>query len=191
MKFVLFLLVLALTPIGCAVRSTAPEKDSGTKFGAAVTAPLEDLNLIRVKIPEVLIEASKHPYRQPAALSCEAISQEITELDAALGPDLDKRTSGSEDTLLGKGGDFVEESAIDAVRSTTRGVIPFSGWVRKLSGAERHSKTVSKAVAAGIVRRAYLKGVGESQGCQAPAAPLPHVPEDEEESATEPEDSEP
>lgn len=191
MKFLVYLLILALAPIGCAVRSTAPVEDSGTKFGAAVTAPLEDLNLIRVKIPEVLIEASKHPYRPLDDPSCEAISQEITELDAALGPDLDKRTSGSEDNLLGKGSDFVEESAIDAVRSTTRGVIPFSGWVRKLTGAEGHSKAVSKAVAAGIVRRAYLKGVGESQGCQAPAAPLPDVPEDEEESAAEPEDSEP
>lgn len=174
MKLRVYLLVSVLFASGCAVRTTAPEQDSGTKFGAAVTAPLEDLNLIRIKIPEVLIEAGKHPYRPLHDLSCEAISREITELDAALGPDLDKTLSAAEKSLLGQGGDFVEESAIDAVRSTTRGVIPFSGWVRKLSGAEKHSKAVSKAVAAGIVRRAYLKGIGESQGCEAPAAPLPY-----------------
>jgi hypothetical protein len=51
-------------------------------------------------------------------------------------------------------------------------VIPFRGWVRKLDGAERHSKEVAAAIAAGSVRRAFLKGVGQTLGCAAPAAPL-------------------
>jgi len=188
MKLRLYLLLIALASTGCAVRTTAPAEDSGTKFGAAVTAPLEDLNLIRIRIPEVLIEAAKYPYRQIEDLSCEAIAREINELDTALGPDLDKTASAAAKNLLGQGGDVVEESAVDAVRSTTRGVIPFSGWVRKLTGAARHSKEVSKAIAAGIVRRAYLKGIGESQGCKAPAAPLPYVPKEEEQSPDEPEE---
>jgi hypothetical protein len=49
--------------------------------------------------------------------------------------------------------------------------VPFRGWVRKLSGAERYSKEVAAAIAAGTVRRAYLKGLGEAKGCAAPAAP--------------------
>jgi hypothetical protein len=44
--------------------------------------------------------------------------------------------------------------------------------VRKLDGAERHSKEVAAAIAAGSVRRAFLKGVGQALGCQAPAAPM-------------------
>jgi len=177
LKIPIYLVIFALAPIGCAIKGTAPDEDRSTKFGAAVTAPLEDLNLIRTKIPEVLIETSKHPYRKPTELSCDSITKEIAELDTALGPDLDTLTSASNESLLGKGGIVVEESAIDAIRSTTRGVIPFSGWVRKLTGAERHSKEVRKAIAAGIVRRAYLKGIGESHGCEAPAAPLPQKPE--------------
>jgi hypothetical protein len=50
-------------------------------------------------------------------------------------------------------------------------VVPFRSWVRKLSGAERYSRDVSAAIAAGIVRRSYLKGVGQVRGCEAPAAP--------------------
>ena len=41
----------------------------------------------------------------------------------------------------------------------------------KLSGAERYSREVAAAIAAGTIRRAYLKGVGASTGCAAPAAP--------------------
>ena len=44
--------------------------------------------------------------------------------------------------------------------------------MRKLDGAERHSKEVAAAIAAGSVRRAFLKGVGQTLGCEAPAAPL-------------------
>jgi len=171
---VLFIFIL----FGCATRSTVPETDAGSKIGDAVTAPLQDLNLIRTKIPPVLIKAKKDPYRRPADLDCEAMKTEITELDAALGPDLDAQRSSADRDMLEKGGAMAGESALDALRGTTQGVIPFLGWVRKLSGAERHSKEVASAISSGIVRRAYLKGLGESHGCEAPAAPLPPAPVD-------------
>jgi hypothetical protein len=47
--------------------------------------------------------------------------------------------------------------------------------VRKLTGAERHDSYVAAAITAGAVRRAYLKGLGESRGCSPPATPS-HVP---------------
>lgn len=43
--------------------------------------------------------------------------------------------------------------------------------MRKLTGAERYAKEVSAAIAAGTIRRAYLKGIGQAAGCAAPAAP--------------------
>jgi hypothetical protein len=43
--------------------------------------------------------------------------------------------------------------------------------VRKLTGAERYSREVAAAISAGTIRRAYLKGLGASAGCDAPAAP--------------------
>jgi hypothetical protein len=75
--------------------------------------------------------------------------------------------------MMEKGTTMAGDSAIDALRGTTEGLIPFRGWVRKLTGAERHSKEVASAIAAGIVRRAYLKGIGQSHGCETPAAPQP------------------
>ena len=97
----------------------------------------------------------------------------MTALDEALGPDLDTQGTAADQDLLHRGGALVGESAIDALRSTTEGVLPFRGWVRKLTGAERHSREVASAIAAGIVRRACLEGLGEAHDCPVPAAPLP------------------
>ena len=44
------------------------------------------------------------------------------------------------------------------------------GAVRRLTGAERYSREVAAAIAAGTVRRAYLKGFGQSAGCAVPAS---------------------
>ena len=176
MKILALLAFFTLILSGCATKSTTPATDAGSKVGDAVTAPLQDLNLIRTKIPQVLIKAKEYPYRRPADVNCELIKTEVAELDDALGPDLDAWRSPSDQGLLDKGGAMAGESAIDALRGTAQGVIPFLGWVRKLSGAERHSREVASAIAAGIVHRAYLKGLGESQGCEAPAAPLPPAP---------------
>ena len=57
------------------------------------------------------------------------------------------------------------------MRGAAADVIPFRGWVRRLTGAERYSREVAAAIAAGTIRRAYLKGLGAAAGCSAPAAP--------------------
>ena len=58
-------------------------------------------------------------------------------------------------------------AAVGALQRTAEGVIPFRGWIRKLSGAERHSRQVAAAITAGGVRRAFLKGVRASRSCGA------------------------
>ena len=132
-----------------------------------VKAPLRDLNLLRTKIPVVLLEAMADPYaRPPSRAKCAELIALVQPLDDALGADLDT-PSIDEDDLVQKG----RESALGAVAGVTTDVIPFRGWVRKLSGAERHDKLVQAAVSAGAVRRAYLKGLGEAKGCPPPATP--------------------
>ena len=82
-----------------------------------------------------------------------------------LGPDLDAPASASNPGLNERGSNAVGTAAVDALRRTAEGVVPYRGWVRKLSGAERYSKQVAAAIAAGTVRRAFLKGLRASTEC--------------------------
>jgi len=143
----------------------------GQQLVGAATTPLSDLNLVHDKIPAVLLAAQKAPYAPPADPTCAGLKAEIGLLDAALGADLDAPHHATDRNLLEKGQAEVEQAAVGAVRSAAEALIPYRSWVRKLTGAERFSRQVTTAVGAGIVRRAYLKGLGQAQGCGAPAAP--------------------
>ncbi|WP_293401958.1 hypothetical protein [Phenylobacterium sp.] len=132
----------------------------------AVSAPLRDVNLLQTKIPTVLLEAMADPYQRPHSPTCEGIAAAILPLNGALGADLDE-PAVDEDDLMDRG----KGAALGAVAGLASDVIPFRGWVRKLSGAERHDSMVTAAITAGGVRRAYLKGLGEARGCPPPATP--------------------
>ncbi len=131
----------------------------------AATTPLSDLNLVHASIPAVLVDAQKRPYVAPADHSCPALAAEVRALDEVLGPDLDAPASASNPGLIERGSTAVGDAAVSAVRGAAQGVVPFRGWVRKLTGAERYSKEVAAAIAAGTVRRAFLKGVAVTRGC--------------------------
>ncbi|MCR5881556.1 hypothetical protein LRS03_01205 [Rhizobacter sp. J219] len=68
-------------------------------------------------------------------------------------------------SLIERGVTLATNEAIGSVRSAAEGVVPYRKWVRKLSGAERYSKDVAAAIAAGTVRRAYLKGQLVARSC--------------------------
>jgi hypothetical protein len=173
-------LPLALSLAGCvtgradgsAKIQTSQEANRENLQGAAA-APLRDLNVVRTKIPEVLLQAMTDPYARPPrglrvtrAAQCEQLAQLIRPLNDALGADLDT-PSKDQDDLLVKGRD----TALGAMAGFASDAIPFRGWVRQLSGAEQHDRQVQAAITAGAVRRAYLKGLGESRGCNPPATP--------------------
>ncbi|MFL6697165.1 MAG: hypothetical protein ACJ8GJ_08380 [Vitreoscilla sp.] len=164
---------LALCLAGCASPDTAKgAAREGVQLQKAVEAPLADLNLVQDKIPVVLEAAVKAPYALPSQRDCAALANEVRMLDGALGADLDTPPTLANPGLVERGTNLVGDTANDALKGAAESVIPFRGWVRKLDGAERHSKEVAAAIAAGSVRRAFLKGVGQTLGCQAPAAPL-------------------
>ena len=164
---------LALSVAGCASPDTAKgAAHEGVQIQKAVEAPLADLNLVKEKIPPVLLAALKAPYALPSQRACPDLANEVRALDGALGADLDTPPTPSNPGLVERGTNAIGDAANDALRGAAESVIPFRGWVRKLDGAERHSKEVAAAIAAGSVRRAFLKGVGQTLGCEAPAAPL-------------------
>ncbi len=135
---------------------------SASKVTDAATAPLSDLNLVHADIPEVLRTAQQAPYAVPPDHTCAGLMAAVKSLDAVLGADLDAPASDKNPSLIERGGD----EATNALQRTAEGLVPFRGWVRKLSGAERYSRQVAAAIAAGTVRRAFLKGMAQAQGCK-------------------------
>ncbi len=132
----------------------------------AATAPLRDLNLVQVEMDEVLLKAKQYPYALPTDSDCESLNKMILELDAVLGPDLDTNASKTLPGLVERGTTEAGDAAVGALRRTTESVLPFRSWIRKLTGAESRSKENAAAIAAGIVRRAFLKGLGVANGCK-------------------------
>ncbi|WP_240621454.1 hypothetical protein [Caulobacter zeae] len=151
------------------IQTTSEANKDG--LGGAVTAPLRDVNLMRTKIPPVLLEAMQDPYARPQPSSCGQLTALVKPLDAALGIDLDQIPPGEDEDLMDRGRKAAGDAALGAMASAAQDLIPMRGWVRKLSGAEKHDRLVQSAMAAGAVRRAYLKGLGEARGCMPPATP--------------------
>lgn len=162
----LSLALIATCTLGACASNTA------SRIGTAATTPLSDLNIARTNIPAVLARARQQPYLIPAQHNCVAIGLEIKELDVALGPDLDTPVSVKRDSLMEKASAAAQDHAVGALQRTAQDLLPFRGWVRKLSGAERHSREVTACIAAGTARRAFLKGMAVAQSCTVPAAPL-------------------
>ncbi|MDX2221032.1 MAG: hypothetical protein SF172_18605 [Burkholderiales bacterium] len=170
------IVVLAAGLGGCATAGDPAGKvqdKTESAFRDAARTPFSDLNVVRKDIPDVLKTAHKGPYAVPVDPTCEGIAREVEALDQVLGADLDTPASASNPSLIERGADALGDSAGGAIRGAVEGLIPYRSWIRRLSGAERYSREVVAAVAAGTVRRTYLKGIGQAQGCREPAAPRP------------------
>ncbi len=146
---------------------------NGDNLGSAMAAPLRDINVVRSQIPDLLIKATVDPYTPPKT-GCEPLKAEIDSLDAVLGDDYDDPKDDNKN-------DGMSRPVLGVVASTITDVIPMRGWVRRLTGAERHDQQVRDAIKAGFVRRGYLKGLYNAGTCKsnrivfvsAKAAPKP------------------
>ncbi|MET3665957.1 hypothetical protein [Caulobacter sp. 1776] len=151
------------------IKSTSDANREG--ITGAMQAPLRDVNIVRTKIPRVLLEAMDDPYQRPKNADCASLIALVQPLDVALGEDIDRTPPAENEDLMDRGRKAAGGAALGAVASAAQDMIPMRGWVRKLTGAERHDRLVQSAVASGAVRRAYLKGLGEARGCNPPATP--------------------
>lgn len=157
----LLLALLAASLAGCA----SPQQE---RLGSIAATPLKDFNLSGTAIPPILLQAKAQPYAAPADQACPKLMGEVMQLDEVLGPDLDAPEAPEEGKAT-RAAAALGNAAMGAVQRTVEGAIPFRGWVRKLSGAERQSREVAAAIAAGTVRRGFLKGLALAHNC----APLP------------------
>ena len=97
-----------------------------------------------------------------ASAQAKTLGDQVCEV---LGPDLDAPPAEAHRGLLERGTETASGAAVGALQRTAEGVVPFRGWVRKLTGAERYAKRVAAAITAGGVRRAFLKGVQATKAC--------------------------
>lgn len=136
--------------------------DNSPDVREVALTPLSDLNLARDPIPEILVWAQENTYDSTGMEACSAIRMGIGDLDAVLGDDVD---AGSEEE------DRINPGSV--AQSVVGMFIPFRGIIREVSGANNHEYEFRQAIAAGLMRRAYLKGLGEARGCEYPARPMP------------------
>src|SRR5437879_3955260 len=151
----LFLSAAALLLGGCmTTRSDGSPKVQTTteanreNLKGVAESPLRDLNVLRTKIPPVLLQAIADPYQRPTSRGCTQLNLLLQPLNDALGADLDAPEPDRDD-LMGRG----KETAMVLMSGAASDVIPFRGWIRKLTGAERHDRLVQQAITAGAVRR--------------------------------------
>ncbi|MEM6856422.1 MAG: hypothetical protein AAF559_01000 [Pseudomonadota bacterium] len=155
-----------MSALALGLAAPAAAQDKGDKGGIkedvkdVAETPLEDIGLSKEEVAEILLSAAEDPYAQAGNGRCAAIISEVEKLTAVLGDDID----ASEDD-----GDDLDEKK--AAKSLFGSIIPFRGIVREISGAAGDQRKAEAAVTAGMVRRGYLKGLGQARGCKYPARP--------------------
>jgi hypothetical protein len=155
---ILLLLCAASTP---AAAQTVVDQPN-VRASDVMTKPLSDLNLKKNEIPPILQAAREQPYDLTGLRTCRVIQNEVGQLNAALGDDID---IGTEKTPGEKRGNAVGNVA----KSVLTGFIPFNGVIREVSGAAGNERQWQVALYAGASRRAFLKGYGQARGCRYPA----------------------
>lgn len=162
LPFPIIAIALALGLTACATTGEKPARTPPGQVEGAMNRPLTDLGIVRTTIPEALQTAVAAPYAAADPTDCQALSTEIARLDEVLGPDLDSRPAKSEgmasEMLLG-----AFQSALD---------LPYRGILRRLTGADKRDRARTAAVLAGMVRRAWLKGLARNANCPV-VAPQP------------------
>jgi hypothetical protein len=152
-------------------RQTEPQLVSPDKAGSAnvtnaAAAPLHDLNLVRQKIPPVLLQALADPYARPTPETCATLVADVRQLKEALGGDFDEPDNPQSPSLTTRRG-----VALTLMHGASEMLLPFAGFVKTLTGAQKHDQLVVEVITAASVRRGYLKGLGEAHGCPFPAYP--------------------
>ncbi len=165
--FGLILVAAVLTLSACSSGRTADTRRGVTD---AAVIPLRDVGLVRPEIP-LILRNLQYPYSTAALTDCAAVSREIGQLDAVLGPE--SYQPGPDRNIWDRGGDFIEDQAIDAAQDTAEGLIPFRSWVRRISGASRAERDALRAFSNGQQRRTFLRGYGASLGCPSMIPPPP------------------
>ncbi len=154
------LLFLQYPAITSAQSSGNGSMNKSPSAGDVAETPLRDINVKKPKIPPVLERAVEAPYTLAGLNSCGRLAGAVGELNSVLGEDFDDAHARGHPFTPG----HLAQSLVDSL-------IPFSGVIKEVSGAAAEQRRLQAAVLAGFARRGFLKGVGLSRHCPAPARP--------------------
>ncbi|KAB7644806.1 hypothetical protein [Polymorphobacter fuscus] len=153
----------AQNTVKAGAQTNTDEKSDLDKVGDTMenigTRPLKDLNIIKAKVAPEIEAIMQEPYSLKGIRSCAQFKTAINRMTAVLGPDVDSPQTQKDDKTPA-------EVALSLGESAAGGIIPFSGVIRRLTGAEARQKYAQAAIYAGSVRRAYLKGTARAKGCK-------------------------
>ena len=149
MRILMLGLLIAATPAVAQQKQT-----TGQVVGDVATTPLQDVNIKKKRIPEILELARGDPYSTTGLGKCASLKSAIGALTAQLGPDFD---SPEERKGISAGG---------VAKGVVQSLIPFRGVIREVSGAAGAQREWDAAVDAGIARRGFLRGIARSRGCR-------------------------
>jgi len=150
--------VAALAVPATARDQDKPVTDQEPDAVDVAATPVTDLNLKKDEIPQLLIDAQKRPYDLSGLGRCGALINEVNRFDNLLGDDIDLPQNVRSGPSAGR-----------VAQSVVGSFIPFRGIIREVSGANEQQRKMQAAIQAGLARRGFLKGVGESRGCRYPA----------------------
>lgn len=153
------LLVLAILETSALAQEGSRQDSTLEEAGDTVTEPFDGK-----EVPQKLMDIQDDPYSLTGLRGCSAIITEVRELNDVLGPDVNEKVTKSRAKKR-------EETAGRVAGSAVRSIIPFSGLLGEVTGANAERRRYNIAVYAGTVRRGFLKGVGLQKGCKAPARP--------------------
>jgi len=148
-------LALLLTAPGVAV---AQSNETLKKAGDIASQPARDVGASNKEIPTVLQNAVEAPYAMPKNRTCKGLNTAILELNEVLGPDFAMGKEANENKT-GKIAEAVGKTIVNSI-------IPFRGLVREISGAAPAERRLEAAIATGIARRGYLRGLATAKACK-------------------------
>ena len=153
--------ILLTSAVPALAQEQEPQKDGTVeKAGDIVTQPARDVGVNKDKVPPVLQKAVENPYAMPSPRSCRALIADMAELNEVLGEDFGTGQEKNENRA-GKIAEAVGKTVVNSL-------IPFRGLVREISGAAPAQRRLEAAVAAGIARRGFLRGLATARGCKLP-----------------------
>ncbi len=147
----------------------------------AAQSPLVDLNIKKDEIPDSLQQITANPYSSGSKPKCKDIQSEIAALDEVLGSDVHYSADGKLSLRPEESPDYVKDGASMLQKEAIgfvagkASIIPFRSIVRKVTGAEKHSKAVARAYESGKIRRAYLRGMSTALRCKPPEIKLAKI----------------